>query len=83
MIVNGGSRIVRSLNMRWDYRLSKDARQPTSLPPIEPSADIRKMAGFCRQFYVALLAQGFTEDQSLEIVGNAVRGATAGVDLSQ
>jgi hypothetical protein len=63
--------------------LSENAPQPTPLPPIEPSADIRKMAGFCRQFYVALVAQGFTDDQSLELVGDAVRGATAGVDLSQ
>ncbi len=50
---------------------------------VEPSADIRGMAGFCRQFYVALLEQRFTQDQALEVVARAVQGAMANVDVSQ
>ena len=38
-------------------------------PPIEPTADQRTAALTMRQIYVALLNEGFTEPQSLHILG--------------
>jgi hypothetical protein len=35
---------------------------------IEPSADLRKFAQLIRQAYVALLEQGFSDDESMMIV---------------
>lgn len=37
--------------------------------PIEPSADIRVAAHAVRQIYLALVTEGFTEQQALTIVG--------------
>lgn len=60
-----------------------DNGRSTPLAPVEPSADIRRVAQFCEQFYVALLAQRFTSDQALDIVGRAVQGVFTDVDVSE
>ena len=39
----------------------------------EPSADIRQLASFLWQTYVALLNEGFSEQQALQIVANVLR----------
>ena len=41
--------------------------------PIEPSAVQREVARAVRQIFVALVAEGFTEDQALKIVGEILR----------
>jgi hypothetical protein len=38
--------------------------------PCEPSADLRQMASAMRQMFVALTNEGFTERQSLTIIGH-------------
>lgn len=48
------------------------------MTPTEPSADLRQLASFCRQTFVALLAEGFTEPQALVIVGQIIRAGIAG-----
>jgi len=63
--------------------LQNENTQATPLAPVEPSADIRSMASFCQQFYVALLAQQFTPDQALDLVGRAVQGVCTGVDPAE
>lgn len=40
-----------------------------SIGPTEPSADLRQAASAVRQVYVALVQEGFTEQQALIIVG--------------
>jgi hypothetical protein len=45
--------------------------------PMEPSADLRTLANTLRQMYVALLAEDFTEQQALVILGQ-VLSASAG-----
>lgn len=37
--------------------------------PMEPDADKRVLANSLRQMFVALVAEGFTEQQALVIVG--------------
>ena len=37
--------------------------------PIEPAADIRQMANALRQVFLALMAEGFTEQQALVLIG--------------
>lgn len=53
------------------------------MPPVEPSADIRGMASFCRQLFVALREQQFTEDQALLIIGRTVQGAAERVESAE
>jgi hypothetical protein len=55
---------------------------PGPLSSVEPSADVRGMAGFCRQLYVALLDQQFASDQALDLVGRAVQGVCTGIELT-
>lgn len=38
--------------------------------PREPSADMRFAAGALREMFIALLNEGFTEDQALAIIGH-------------
>lgn len=40
--------------------------------PVEPSADLRAFASIMRQMFVALVDQGFTEQQALTIIGQAI-----------
>lgn len=37
--------------------------------PIEPSADLRQLASFLRQTFLALVQEEFTEQQALVIIG--------------
>jgi hypothetical protein len=37
--------------------------------PIEPSADMRAMAKAMRHIYLALIMEGFTESESIKIIG--------------
>lgn len=84
MIVCSSSKIDQPTTQRSrGQSLHSDNTESTPLAPVEPSADIRGMAGFCQQFYVALLAQRFTPDQALELVGRAVQGVCAGVDPAE
>lgn len=43
--------------------------------PIEPSADLREMAAFWRQTYIALTNEGFTEAQALRIMAEIIRAS--------
>jgi hypothetical protein len=45
-------------------------------PPVEPSADLRMLASFLRQTFLALIAEGFTEHQALVIVGQMIAANT-------
>jgi hypothetical protein len=36
--------------------------------PREPSADLRRMASLLHQTYIALVAEGFTEAQALQVI---------------
>ncbi len=40
--------------------------------PTEPSSDIRQAASALRQIFVALMAEGFSEQQALVIVGHVL-----------
>jgi len=40
--------------------------------PVEPSADIRHVSGWIRQFYIGLLEQGFNDEQATHILSVAV-----------
>lgn len=46
--------------------------------PTEPSADLREFASFIRQMHVALVGQGFTEQQALVIVGQTIAAQMGG-----
>lgn len=46
--------------------------------PVEPSSDMRTMAHTLREFYVALLNEGFTEDEALTMVSTAIKSAARG-----
>ncbi|AHH98351.1 hypothetical protein [Kutzneria albida] len=46
--------------------------------PIEPSADLRKLASVLRQTYIALIAEGFTEHQALVIIGQILAAQSGG-----
>ena len=37
--------------------------------PIEPSADLRQLASILRQTYLALVQEGFTQQEALTIIG--------------
>jgi hypothetical protein len=37
--------------------------------PTEPAAELRQLAGFLWQTYVAMTAEGFNEQQALVIIG--------------
>lgn len=40
--------------------------------PMEPSADMRELANNLRQMYVALTGEGFTAQEALTIIGQAI-----------
>ena len=40
--------------------------------PVEPSADIRVGAANLRQIFIALVAEEFTENQALAIIGQMI-----------
>jgi hypothetical protein len=42
----------------------------------EPSADARGVARACRDQFLALVAEGFTENQALQIIGVMIAAAT-------
>lgn len=46
--------------------------------PIEPSADLRVLANTVRQVFLALIQEGFNEQQALTIIGQilAAQGGT-------
>lgn len=46
--------------------------------PKEPSADIRQAASALRQMYVALIAEGFDERQTLVIIGQVLAAGVGG-----
>lgn len=48
--------------------------------PVEPSADMRAAAHELREMYVALIAEDFTDQQALVIVGQALVAAAAAGD---
>lgn len=37
--------------------------------PVEPAAELRQLASILRQTYLALVQEGFTEQQALIVVG--------------
>lgn len=37
--------------------------------PVEPAADMRKFAAGMRQIYIALIQEGFTQQEALVIIG--------------
>jgi hypothetical protein len=45
---------------------------------IEPSADMRTYARTLRQMFVALQLEGFTEQQTLRIIGLAISAVNGG-----
>jgi hypothetical protein len=45
---------------------------------MEPSADLRFMANFLRQTYVALTLEGFTSQEALMIVGQILVANSGG-----
>ena len=51
---------------------------PEGPAPIEPSSDLRTFAANMRQMFVALTAEGFTEQQALSIIGEVLRGSFGG-----
>ena len=44
----------------------------TSNGPVEPASDLRQLASFLRQTFVALTAEGFSEQQALVIIGQII-----------
>jgi hypothetical protein len=48
------------------------------MAPMEPSADLRQLANVLMQCHVALLAEGFSEDQSLKILGHILAATQGG-----
>lgn len=42
--------------------------------PREPSADLRQAASAMRQMFVALVNEGFSETEALQIIGHILRG---------
>lgn len=45
---------------------------PDPRPPTEPAADLRQFASIQYQMFVALTQEGFTEPQSLQIIGSVI-----------
>lgn len=50
--------------------------------PVEPSADLRDLASILRQTYVALVEEGFTEDESLKVIGQLLVANSRGGESS-
>lgn len=48
-----------------------------SIPPVEPSADMRVLARNLRQMYVALVAEEFTTDEALGLIAIVLRGSNS------
>ena len=46
--------------------------------PMEPAADMRVLANTIRQVYVALMQEGFNNQQALVIVGQILAGQMKG-----
>jgi hypothetical protein len=46
--------------------------------PTEPAADIRVFANFMHQTFIALIAEGFTEQQALVIIGQMMAANSGG-----
>lgn len=46
--------------------------------PMEPAADLRTLANMLRQMYVALLAEDFSEQQALVILGQVLSASAGG-----
>jgi hypothetical protein len=46
--------------------------------PVEPSADLRTFARMSYEMFVALAAEGFTEQQALTIIGQVIAGSQRG-----
>lgn len=46
--------------------------------PEEPSADMREFARICRDMYVGLLQEGFTEREALDILGRVIAAQIGG-----
>lgn len=46
--------------------------------PVEPSAETRQAANALRQMYVALIEQGFTQDEAMGIIGISIAAAIRG-----
>lgn len=46
--------------------------------PEEPSADMREFARICRDMYVGLLQEGFTEREALAILGQVIAAQIGG-----
>lgn len=45
--------------------------------PIEPSAQLREAANAMRQMFVALIDEGFSEAEALQIIGHILRGQSS------
>lgn len=50
--------------------------EPTQVPPIEPSANLRQFASFSAEMYVSLVQAGFSGPQALYLVGQWIGAAT-------
>jgi hypothetical protein len=46
--------------------------------PVEPSSDLRQLANVLMQTFVALQAEGFTEQQALVIIGQCIAANAGG-----
>lgn len=46
--------------------------RPAGTEQTEPSADLRQAASVCWQMFVALRMEGFTEQQTLVIIGQMI-----------
>lgn len=49
-----------------------------SPPPVEPSSDRRQMARELRQMFVAYVEQGFTEEQSMDLIAAIIKSHGSG-----
>lgn len=47
-------------------------------PPREPSADLRQMASMLHQTFAALMQEGFTEAQALQVIGQILAAHSRG-----
>lgn len=45
---------------------------------VEPSAEMRSAAHGLREMYIALLLEGFSETQAIQIIGYSISGNTNG-----